>query len=89
MPQQNRRYAPEPPPLPKCKGHSPASPPPPRVAEGCRAPKGGLLPMDILESLGLGGRMDSDRILILGLLFLLSGEDCDRLLLMALLYILL
>ena len=45
--------------------------------------------MDILESLGLGGRMDSDHILILGLLFLLSGEDCDRLLLMALLYILL
>ena len=38
--------------------------------------------------LGISGGMDSDRILVLGLLLLLSGEECDRMLLMALLYIL-
>ena len=48
-----------------------------------------FLPEGIMEMLGLGGKPDSDRILILGLLLLLSGEECDRWLLMALMYILL
>ena len=86
---QNRRYAPEPPPLPKCKarGSPPPSLPPPRVAR--TAPTHSFLPDGIMEMLGLSGGLDSDRILLMGVLFLLSGEDCDRLLLMALLYILL
>ena len=81
MPPQNRRYAPEPPPLPKreCPHPKPTNnkPMPPRRG------------FDFSDIFGLLGGMDSDRILILGLLLLLSGEECDRLLLMALLYILL
>ncbi len=86
---QNRRYTPEPPPLPKCKvkGSPPPPLPPPRVAHA--QDNGAFMPRGIMEMLGLSGGLDSDRILLLGVLFLLSGEDCDRLLLMALLYILL
>lgn len=84
---KDRRGMREPPPLPK-------TPPPPQ-REYALPPRhtprneGGLSLGGILNMLGLGGRMDSDRILVLGILLLLSGEDCDQLLLLALMYILL
>ena len=93
MPQQNRRHASDLPPLPK-RQHCAQAPKdkiisPPRVAPMRSGPSMPFLPEGIMEMLGLGGKPDSDRILILGLLLLLSGEECDRWLLMALMYILL
>ena len=88
----------EPPPLPKRPGgpqKRPAEPPrPPKPPEEHRPPRrepaGGLSLSGIFNMLGLGGgKMDSDRILIMGILLLLSGEDSDELLMLALLYILL
>ena len=77
------------PPLPKREAPCGQNPPaPPRVAGCYQSPRKGLLPQNIMEMLGLGGNMDSDRILLLGIPLLLSGEECDRLLMMALLYIL-
>lgn len=94
MAQQNygRQGMREPPPLPKTPPRAgtgepkplPPSPPPP-TGGGMN----GFSLEGILKSLGLSGGIDSDRILILGLLLLLSGEDCDRLLMLALMYILL
>ena len=88
MPPNTKKSACDLPPLPKREAPCGKEAPPPRVADCYKSPRKGILPPNIMDMLGLGGNMDSDRILLLGILLLLSGEDCDRLLLMALLYIL-
>ena len=51
---------------------------------------GSSRPFDILKMLRLDGiKGDPDRLLLLGIFLLLSGEDTDELLLYALLYIML
>ena len=78
--------APTPPPVEK-KGETPQlppSPPPPVIPPPLPAQSGSKF-NQILHAAGV----DSDRLIILGLLFILWNDDADHLLLLALLYLLL
>ena len=89
-----RSTLPQVPPFVKMPPEEPPSAPPPVAEKKCKEDGkrglGGIFAKDIFKFLDLKNfELDSDRMLILLMIVLLSGEDSDNILLFALAYIML